>query len=440
MVIPQIIIIATLIAMISGKVPLYLTAFVGATFAALSAGFPMIAAWAPDGYEGPVVMGIVVASGLHPVILDMLGVLLFIGIMEKVGFLHSIILQIIRIGHKLGRGPGIATAGGIAAGIIGGMTGFTQPAITGVVTGPPAVEMGVDRNRVAGILAHAGHLGNLGGFTHPTIVAVVAMTGIAWGPTNLVGIIVALSIFAASFIRVRRMMKNEGIQDKEIEIKLETSDIPFIKAIIPFVVLITAFVLGVPVLMAGVGSALVVVIISATNIAQAEKGMMEGLGRITVPLFATVAFLFMAGVVSAIGLIDVLVRSEDGVVVGGILYGALAASPVVLVLIMFLVGSIAGLVTQSNGASIPFILPVLLALIEAGVNPVAAAVAAAGGPAIMQYYLTGGPVAALSTVIPIIPGSDLKLANRFQRPSILVGMAVLFVIVVLLGLVLPHGV
>ena len=438
MTIPQIIIVVALALMISGKVPLYLTAFIGATVAALAAGFPMIAAWAPEGYQGPFVMGLLQASGLHPVILDMLGVLLFIGIMEKAGFLNSIILKIIRVGHKMGKGPGVATAGGIAAGIIGGMTGFTQPAITGVVTGPPAVEMGVDKNRVAGILAHAGHLGNLGGFTHPTIVAVIAMTGIAWGPTNLVGIIVALSIFAASYIRVRRMMKVEGTLDKSVDIKLETSEVPFGKAIIPFIVLIVVFVLGLPVVMAGIGSALLVILMSIRNFIQGEKDMMAGLTRITVPLFATVAFLFMARIVSEVGLIDILVRSEGGVVVGGALYGAMAAGPLVLLLIMFFVGSFAGLVTQSNGASIPFILPVLMAILAAGVNPVAAAVAAAGGPAIMQYYLTGGPVAALSTVIPIIPGSDLKLANKFQRPSILIGMAVLFIIVVFLGIVMPH--
>jgi len=437
MLIAQIIIIITLIAMISGKVPIYLTAFVGATTAALAAGFPMVAPYAA--YEGSVVIRLVIANGLNPVILDMLGVLLFIGIMEKVGFLNSIILKIIQVGHKLGKGPGVATAGGIAAGIIGGMTGFTQPAITGVVTGPPAVEMGVDKNRVAGILAHAGHLGNLGGFTHPTIVAVVAMTGIAWGPTNLVGIIVALSIFAASFVRVRQMMKNEGTLSKKVEIKLETSEVPFGKAVIPFIVLIVVFVLGVPVVMAGIGSALLVVLMSHRNFIEGEKTMMEGLGRITVPLFATVSFLYLAGIVREVGLIDILVRAEGGVVVGGLLYGAMTQSPIILILIMFLIGSIAGLVTQSNGASIPFILPVLMALLEAGVNPVAAAVAAAGGPAIMQYYLTGGPVAALSTVIPIIPDSDLKLANKFQRPSILVGMAVLFIITVFLGLVMPHG-
>jgi len=53
----------------------------------------------------------------------------------------------------------------------------------------------------------------------------------------------------------------------------------------------------------------------------------------------------------------------------------------------------------------------------------AAAFAAAAGASLMQYFLTGGPVAALAAVIPIVPGSDLTLANRFQRPSILAGLA-----------------
>ena len=451
MVIAQIVMVVALILMVSGKTPLYLTAFIGAVIAALIGG------WSFFGSGAGTIMGLVVARGLHPVILDMLGVLLFIGVMEKAGFLNSIILKVIEVGHKLGGGPGVATAGGIAAGIIGGMTGFTQPAITGVITGPPAVEMGVDKNRVAGILAHAGHLGNLGGFTHPTIVVVVATAGIAWGPTNLVGIIVALAIFAASLIRVRKMMAKEGTLGKKVELSLEKAEVAFSKAIVPFIVLVVLFV-GIPipvrgdgwiwsvvlpntpVVMAGIISALVVIMMSSRDFVQGEKDMMAGLVRITVPLFATVAFLFMAGVVQEIGLIDILVRSEDGVVVGGLLFGAMNASPLILILIMFLIGSIAGLVTQSNGASIPFILPFLTAILAAGVNPVAAAVAAAGGPAIMQYYLTGGPVAALSTVIPIIPDSDLKLANKFQRPSIMWGMLVLLVITVFLGIVLPHAI
>ena len=38
-------------------------------------------------------------------------------------------------------------AGGIAAGCIGALTGFTQPVITAVVTGPAAIRLGVDPNK-----------------------------------------------------------------------------------------------------------------------------------------------------------------------------------------------------------------------------------------------------------------------------------------------------
>ena len=61
--------------------------------------------------------------------------------------------------------------------------------------------------------------------------------------------------------------------------------------------------------------------------------------------------------------------------------------------------------------------------------------AAASGASLIQYFLTGGPVAALATVIPVIPGSDLKSANAFQRPSILSGCLVAFVITAILTIV-----
>ena len=53
----------------------------------------------------------------------------------------------------------------------------------------------------------------------------------------------------------------------------------------------------------------------------------------------------------------------------------------------------------------------------------------------MQYYLTGGPVAALSTVIPVIKGSNLKDANKFQRPAMWFGLLVLFVITLIMTFV-----
>ncbi len=64
-------------------------------------------------------------------------------------------------------------------------------------------------------------------------------------------------------------------------------------------------------------------------------------------------------------------------------------------------------------------------MLATGADPLLTACAAAGGSAVWQYFLTGGPVAALSTVIPVIPGSDLKTANRFQRPAMAFGFVVL---------------
>jgi len=58
---------------------------------------------------------------------------------------------------------------------------------------------------------------------------------------------------------------------------------------------------------------------------------------------------------------------------------------------------------------------------------IAACVSAAGGSALTQHFLTGGPVANLPTLIPVCEGSDLKTANRFQHPSILCGVAMVIV-------------
>ena len=415
---PQILMVLTLASMVTGKVPLYLTALIGATVAALAAGFPLTG-------QGVTVISLI-QRGMHPIILDMLGVLMFVGVMEKAGFLNTVIIKMMQIGAKLGGGPGVATVGGISAGMIGGLTGFTQPAITGVITGPPAVKLGMDKNIVAGIIGHAGHLGNFGGFTHPTIVAVIATAGITFGAINVVGATVALSIFAASYIRVVRLMKKQGLSTgagQDVKLDVEATNIPFLKAFFPFIVLIVGFIVGIPVIFVGIGSALLTVLLSYRNLNIGEKDMLEGLTRITVPLFAIIAFLYMSAVILEIGL---------SALIGTALEPFLAFAPITM---LFLVGALAGLITQSNSASIPIIIPFLaLVMATTDVNPLAAAVAAAGGPAIMQYYLTGGPLAALATVIPIIPGSELKTANRFQRPSILVGIVVVYIFAIVLNL------
>lgn len=438
----QTIMVVTLLLMLSGKVPIYLTAAVGSIIAAITAGFPLAAStsnWnvvfplivpaAPAGEPAVVTVGSLLIGSMHPVILDMMGVLLFIGVMEKAGFLNAIIIKVMQFGERVGRGPGVATAGGVAAGIIGGMTGFTQPAITAVITAPPAVAMGVDKDKVAGVIAHAGHLGNFGGFTHPTLVNVVAMAGIGFGAINGIGAIVALSIFAASYIRLTRQMKKEfgdavvsGSGEQHI---VDDTGISFGKAIAPFCVLLVGLIIGYPIIVVGITAALLVVMMTTWDFIAGEKAMLEGLTRVTVPLLATIAFMFMSAVIARVGLVAVL---------NSYLGEYLQAQPI---LIMLLIGSVAGFITQSNGASWPIIMPFLAAILEIpGVHPLVAAVAAAGGPAIMQYYLTGGPVAALATVIPVIPGSDLKAANKFQRPSIVVGMVALFVITYILKFIL----
>ena len=149
--IAQVIMVFTLLLMITGKTPIYMTAIIGATIAAMVAGFPLTGG-------DPVTVAKLINSGLNPVIADMTGILLFIGIMQATGFLDVIIRDIVRIGDKLGGGTGVCSAGGVAAGCIGALTGFTQPVITAVITGPAAIRLGVDPNKCAGIQAHAGHI------------------------------------------------------------------------------------------------------------------------------------------------------------------------------------------------------------------------------------------------------------------------------------------
>ena len=90
-IIAQLCMLATLILMITGKTPIYMTAIVGAAISALIAGFPMA------GGTGMTVTKMIV-SGLNPVIADMTGILLFIGIMQATGFLDVIIRDIVRLG------------------------------------------------------------------------------------------------------------------------------------------------------------------------------------------------------------------------------------------------------------------------------------------------------------------------------------------------------
>lgn len=243
-IIAQLCMLATLILMITGKTPIYMTAIVGAAISALIAGFPMA------GGTGMTVTKMIV-SGLNPVIADMTGILLFIGIMQATGFLDVIIRDIVRLGNKWGGGVGVACAGGVAAGVIGALTGFTQPVITAVICGPAAVRLGVRPNQSAGMIAHAGHIGNLAGFTHPTQVAILATAGIGYGLFNVLGFIAAGSIFVLSAIRATADMRRRGIKIdaaekariiQEIENR-EYSTTSW-KAFFPFLVLVIGFICG----------------------------------------------------------------------------------------------------------------------------------------------------------------------------------------------------
>lgn len=328
---------------------------------------------------------------------------------------------------KSGGGTGICTAGGIAAGCIGALTGFTQPVITAVVTGPAAIRLGVDPNKCAGIQAHAGHIGNLAGFTHPTQVALIATAGISFGLFNVLGLISCLCIFAVSAIRCMADMKRRGVKitkEEHDKIMAEIENREYattsLKAFVPFIVLVVGFVAALPVFIVGLVAAMSCMFLAHKNAKASEEAMMKGVALVATPLVATIGFLFMSTVIKQIGLVSTM--SE--------LFGPfMAASPVIALAV---IGTLTALFTQSYGASASVLVPMLQVVLGMGADPFAACFAAAGTASLMQYFLTGGPVAALATVIPAVPGSNLKEANLFQRPAILAGVACSFVITFLL--------
>lgn len=417
----QLLMVVTLLLMISGKTPLYTTAIVGSTLSALLFGVPITSD------KGDSVKSLLIA-GLNPVIADMAGVLAFIGAMEHTGYLKVLVNAIIRQGSKLGGGAGVATSGGIAAGLIGAFTGFTQPAITAVVTGPASVKLGADPSKSAGAHAHAGHLGNFAGFTHPTLLAVIALVGIKFGWINAIGLATSLVIFAVSYIRMRKtsLRSRELSSDEKLQALQDFQRQPGEPAIwlvlLPFLLLVIGFSLGYPVFAVGFLVSIVVMGLGRANPMKTEQSMLKSVERVAVPLIATVGFLYMSGVIKTIGITEL---------VSGWIQPLTNVAPIITLLI---ISTIAGTLTQSNSASAAIILPMLtIVMRQGGVDPLAAAVAAAGPTAIMQYFLTGGPVAALATTTPMVPGSDLKIANRFQRPSQLIGLLFVSIVAVLLG-------
>lgn len=421
--ISQILMVITLLIMITGRLPIYLTAIVGSTLAAIIAGFPISG-------KAEITLLKLVYSGINPVIADMTGVLMFIGVMEKTGFLEVVIRKIIQLGTKMGGAPGIAAAGSLVAGIIGALTGFTQPVVTASITGPAAVKMGMDPSKTAGIAAHAGHFGNFAGFTHPTQVAVIATAAIGFGMINVVGAIVGISIIAFSCFRLVREMKivskissDVNLDNMENSILGKVKGISFKIAIIPFVIFVIGFVAGFPLFLTGIICGIVTILLAKIRFNEGETFMLLGVQRIATPLVATIGFLFMSSVMDKIGLVNII---------STVLEPIISFSPV---LIMLFVSSIAGFLTQSNAAAAAIIIPFLKIVLNAGADPLAVACAAAGGSAVWQYYLTGGPVAALSTVIPVIPGSNLVKANKFQRPAMVFGFFVLFICVCVVNFV-----
>lgn len=412
MVLAQIIIALTLLLMIIGRTPLFMTAMIGATIAALVGGIPFTAA------EGVSIKSLLIA-GLNPVLVDMAGILLFIGIMKSSGFLTVIIKEVIKFGNFVGGGPGIITAAAFVAGVIGMFVGFTQAAITGVIAGPAAIKLGVKPDEAAGALQHANNLGCGAGFAHPTELGILALTGISFGMFNVWGALSAFAIMGTAYWRMRRRIITNGGQvskfsREQIEKILNdfesTDGIHPARAFIPFIFLLVFAATGIPIFVVCFVAALITIVLARSPIMKSEADMVEGVKMLSVPFTAIIIFLFLSGVINNVGVIDTLKHWFEPI---------LATSPIAL---MFVVAMIAGVVTQSYTGAAAIILPFVTLVMSTGADPMATAVAAAAGGNIGQYYLTGGPVSGLNTVTPVVPGSDLRKANLFQRPNHIAGM------------------
>lgn len=214
-----------------------------------------------------------------------------------------------------------------------------------------ATKLGMDPNKTAGLAAHAGHFGNFAGFTHPTQVAVVATAAIGFGAINVVGAITGISIIAFSWYRiVREMRKNPPIISQDIKDEVarslsNKSGISFSLAIFPFLLFCIGFVLGIPVFVDGTVCAILVAILAKMNPRKSETDMIDGVKRASIPIVATISFLFMSGVINKIGLVDVI---------SNIMAPLVSISPVYT---MLFVSALAGFITQSNAASVAIDVP-----------------------------------------------------------------------------------
>ena len=408
----QIIMVLTVVVMITGIAPLYITAVVGGVASALAAGFPL------TGADPNAISKILIAS-MHSVIVDMLGVLLFIGIMQKCGYMEVIIWNIMDFGRRYGGAPGIATAAGLAAALLGALTAFTQPVITATIAGPAAVKLGLSPNKTAGIISMANTVANTCGFTHPTVLAILAITGVHFGMINVWAFLGSIWIYVFCYWRARKEMIAEGLPLKPEGASLEAlpeGTPSFKKAIFPFLVLCVAFFAGVPVFLVGMGTGIVITIMEKMSLNDGEKAMISGVAQISIPIVAIISLMFMSNVINRIGLVTTLAEYVQPF---------LAMAPVQ---ILFFISFMAGLVTQSCAASAAIVLPFTQIVINMGVDPLATSFAAITGCAIMQLFLTGGALTALPVVAGVIPGTVQKVANRWQRPAMLVGAGVCFLL------------
>ena len=413
MITAQIIMVLTLIVMICGWAPLYITATIGGVLAAMAAGFPLIG-------KDPDSIGRILVGAMNPVIIDMLGVLLFIGIMQKAGYLDVIIYKIMEVGRKKGGAPGIATAAGLAAALLGALTAFTQPVVTATIAGPAATKLGLHPNKTSAIISMANTVANSCGFTHPTMLAILGITGVGFGLINVWGFIGSIGIYVFAYWRAKKEMIEEGIpitrDATDIDFTLPEGAPSFAKAITPFILLCIAFFAGIPVFVVGFVCSILVIIMAKYSLAEGEKAMISGVAQIAIPIVAIVSLMFMSAVINKIGLVAVLAKYLEPL---------LMVAPIQILII---ISAIAGTITQSNAASAAIVLPFVQILMGMNLDPMAISFAAIMGPAIMQLFLTGGALTALPVVAGVIPGTNQKLANKWERPALLVGLGISFLL------------
>lgn len=414
MITAQIIMVLTVLVMILGIAPLYITATVGAAISALFAGFTLLG-------KGPESMNSLLISALHPVIIDMLGVLLFIGIMQRVGYMDVIIYKIMEFGEKHGGAPGVATAAGLAAALLGAVTSFTQPVVTATIAGPAATRLGLSPNKTSGIISMAATVANSCGFTHPTMLSILALTGVQFGLINFYGLIGSIGIYVFAYWKAKKEMIKEGVVVSNTEAEEGEQYLPenapsFTKAIFPFIILCIAFFAGIPVFLVGFVCSILVIFMARVSLFDGEKGMVAGVTQIAIPIVAIISLMFMSAVINKIGLVKTL---------------AVYIEPLLLVApiqILFIISAIAGTVTQSNAAAAAIILPFVQIILGMGASPMSISFAAIMGASIMQLFLTGGALTALPVVAGVIPGTVQKDANRWQRPCMLVGLGISFLL------------